>query len=104
MLKEAFPPEKRESMEACLTSRDDPWMNPESQKYEPFHESLRIEIQDNPLQSDFDRDSEDEAAFGKMTKRCHQLTTRAETLETRTLLIRRVLEAPPVWNLTRMKC
>ena len=56
-------------MEACLTSRDDPWMNPESQKYEPFHESLRIEIQDNPLQSDFDRDSEDEAAFGKMIER-----------------------------------
>ena len=68
-LKEAIPPEEKESMEACLTSQDDPWLNPESRDYEPFHESLRIEIRDNPPQTDFDRDSEDEAAFKRQIER-----------------------------------
>ena len=62
---EAIHPEERDRMESSLTAEDDPWLKPESQRFEPFHESLRIEIAENPLQQDFDRDSEEERAYDK---------------------------------------
>ena len=65
----AIPQEERDRMESALTEKDDPWLKPESRRYEPFHESLRIEIAENPLQTDFDRDTDEEAAFDRRVEK-----------------------------------
>lgn len=67
---EAISQEERDRMESSLTAEADPWMKPESRRYEPFHESLRIEIEENPVYTDFDRNAEEEAEFDRRVEKC----------------------------------